>query len=252
MPRTPLFSRLRRSLRAADHLERTHASFDEALDDWSRRKFLTTSAAAAAGAAIGWPKLTRAQDAARVVILGAGTAGLTCAYRLQQSGVPSMILEAAPRGGGRMYSLQNYFFDKQVAELGGELIDTEHHAIRNLAKELGCELLDLTYLDSNNGHDYFIDGQLYKADAEWIEAFRPIAALVRAEIGETAEHCDVTWNSGTAHGKELDRMSIAEWLDRRQVSGSIRKLIRAAYVGEFGLELDEQSALNFLCAVGTN
>jgi monoamine oxidase len=252
MPRTELFSRLRRSLRAADHLERTHISFDEALEGWSRRKFLRASAVAAAGAAIPWPRVARAQDAARVVILGAGTAGLTCAYRLQQVGVASMILEAAPRMGGRMYSLQNFFADDQVAELGGELIDTDHHAIRNLAKELGCELLDLTYLDSNNGHDYFIDGKLYKADAEWIEAFRPIAALVRAEVGEKNENCGVTWNSGTPRGKELDRMSIAEWLDKHQVTGTIRKVIQAAYVGEFGLELDEQSALNFLCAVGTN
>lgn len=251
MPRTELFSRLRRTLRTADHLEVTNTSFDEVIEGWSRRKFLRTSAVAAAGAAIAWPQIARAQDAARVVILGAGTAGLTCAYRLQQSGIASMILEAAPRVGGRMYSLQNFFADDQVAELGGELIDTDHHAIRNLAKELGCELIDLTYLDSSNGHDFFIDGKLSKADADWIEAFRPIASLVRADIGEDGENCDVRWNGGTDRGKELDRMSIEEWLDRHRVTGSIRRVLQAAFVGEFGLELDEQSALNLLCAVGT-
>jgi len=248
MARTELFSQLRRALRAADYVEREHVSIDEA---WSRRKFLRTSAVVAAGAAAGWPRLTGAQDAARVVILGAGTAGLTCAYRLQQSGVASMILEAAPRVGGRMYSLQNFFPDDQVAELGGELIDTDHHAIRNLARELGCELLDLTYLDGSNGHDYYIDGTLYKADADWIEAFRPIAAAVRREVGENNENCDVSWNSGTERGKELDNMSVAAWLDKQGVSGAIRSVITAAYVGEFGLPLDEQSALNLLCAVGT-
>jgi len=248
MPRTELFSQLRRALRAADYVEREGISFDEA---WSRRGFLKTSAVAAAGAAIGWPRLASAQDAARVVILGAGTAGLTCAYRLQQSGVDSMILEASPRIGGRMYSLKNYFPDDQVAELGGELIDTEHHAIRNLALELGCELIDLTYLDGSNGHDYFIDGKLYKADADWTEAFRPIAAAVRRDIGENNENCDVSWNSGTDRGKQLDNMSVAEWLDRNGVTGEIRSVLAAAYVGEFGLELDEQSALNMLCAVGT-
>src|SRR5688572_19871357 len=134
MPRTELFSQFRRALRAADHVERERISLAEALDEaWSRRSFLKTSAVVAVGAAVGWPRLVRAQEAARVVILGAGTAGLTCAYRLQQSGIKSMILEASPRIGGRMYSLQNYFPDNQVAELGGELIDTEHHAIRNLA-----------------------------------------------------------------------------------------------------------------------
>src|SRR6185436_11825213 len=110
-----------------------------------------------------FPRDARGDGAARVVILGAGTAGLTCAYRLQQCGVRATILEAAPRVGGRMYSLQNFFPDDQVAELGGELIDTDHHAVRNLAHELGLELIDLAYLDGSNGHDYFIDGKLYKA-----------------------------------------------------------------------------------------
>ncbi len=259
MPRTELFTRLRHALRVADRLERSNIPTDEAMERaaeaWSRRRFLRTSAVAAAGVAaspILFPRVARADDAMRVVILGAGTAGLTCAYRLQQSGIQATILEASPRVGGRMYSLQNFFPDDQVAELGGELIDTDHHAIRNLARELGLELLDLTYLDGSNGHDYFIDGKVYKADADWIEAFRPIAEAVRRDIGAEGENCDVSWNSGTSRGKELDRMSVAEWLDRNHVRGAIRQMLEAAYVGEFGLALDQQSALNLLCAVGTD
>jgi monoamine oxidase len=254
MPRTALYSRLRNALRVADALERHDlpaAAAEEAA--WSRRSFLRTSATAAAGVAL-FPRLLRADDAqARVVILGAGTAGLTCAYRLQQSGIDATIYEAATRVGGRMYSLQNYFPDDQVAELGGELIDTDHHAIRNLARELGLELIDLTYLDGSNGHDYYIGGKLYKADADWIEAFEPMATAIRRDIGANSEHCDVSWNSGTDKGKQLDAMSVAQWLDRNGFrEGTIRKVIEAAYVGEFGLQLEEQSALNLLCAVGTD
>jgi monoamine oxidase len=250
MPRTPLFSRVSKALRAADFVERNHVP-TEALEDWSRRRFLRTSATAAAGVAL-FPHIARAaSDDARIVILGAGTAGLTCAYRLQQAGIHATVLEASPRIGGRMYSLQNFFPDDQIAELGGELIDTNHHAIRNLARELHVELIDLAYLDHTNGHDFFIDGKLSRADADWIEAFRPIADLVRREAGENEANCDVSWNSGTPRGKELDRMSIEEWLDRHRISGPIRKVIEAAYVGEFGLELGKLSALNFLCAVGT-
>ncbi|MFL6246104.1 MAG: flavin monoamine oxidase family protein [Thermoanaerobaculia bacterium] len=258
MPRTELFTRVRRALRVADQLERTHTptelALEKAAEDWSRRRFLRTSAVAATGAAIApftFPGIARADNDLRVVILGAGTAGLTCAYRLQQSGVRATILEASPRIGGRMYSLSNYFPDDQVAELGGELIDTDHHAIRNLARELGVELIDLAYLDQSNGHDYFIDGKLYKSDSVWIEAFRPVAEAVRRDLGENNENCDVTWNSGTPRGKELDAISVAEWLDRNRIGGTIRKVIEAAYVGEFGLQLEEQSALNLLCAVGT-
>lgn len=246
-------------MRVAGALERADIPTSEALEraaeaEWSRRRFLRTSAVAAAGAAASplmFPRVARADESARVVILGAGTAGLTCAYRLQQSGVHAMIVEAAPRVGGRMYSLQNFFPDDQVAELGGELIDTDHHAIRNLARDLGLELLDLAYLDGSTGHDYFIDGKLYKADADWIDAFRPIAEAVQRDVGPNEENCDVTWNSGTDRGKALDRMSVAEWLDRNHIRGAIREVMEAAYVGEFGLALDHQSALNLLCNVGT-
>ncbi|HEX8619014.1 MAG TPA: NAD(P)/FAD-dependent oxidoreductase [Thermoanaerobaculia bacterium] len=254
MPRTGLFTRLRTALRTADHLERHGLPLDLALEQreaWSRRRFLKTTAAAAAVAPLTFGRAAYGAEPPRVVILGAGAAGLTCAYRLQQSGISATIYEAAPRVGGRMYSLQNYFPDGQVAELGGELIDTDHHAIRNLARELGLELIDLTYLDHSNGHDYYIDGRLYETDADWIEAFQPVADAVRRDIGENNENCDVSWNSGTARGKALDAMSIAEWLDRNEIGGSIRKVIEAAYVGEYGLQLEEQSALNLLCAVGT-
>ena len=252
MPRTELFSLVRRALRAADAVERHDLSTDQAIDAWSRRSFLKTSAVAAAGA-LAFPRLVRGDVMLpRIVILGAGTAGLTCAYRLQQSGIEARVLEASPRVGGRMYSLQNFFPDDQVAELGGELIDTDHHDIRMLARELGVELLDLAYLDGSSGHDFYIDGKLFKADADWIDAFRPIADQVRRDVGEDSENCDVTFESGTERGKMLDSMSVAEWLDAHHVTGSIRKVIEAAYVGEFGLPLDEQSALNFLCSVGTS
>ncbi|WP_269320926.1 NAD(P)-binding protein [Bacillus sp. UNC438CL73TsuS30] len=40
-------------------------------------------------------------DHPRIVIVGAGLAGLTCAYRLKQAGIPSTIYEATNRVGGR-------------------------------------------------------------------------------------------------------------------------------------------------------
>lgn len=258
MPRTELFRQLRRALTIADRLERQNISTDEALERaaeaaWSRRRFLGTSAAAVAGATLTFPRLVHAQEdqQLRVVILGAGTAGLTCAYRLQQAGIRSTIYEASPRVGGRMYSLQNFFPDDQTAELGGELIDTDHYAIRNLAQELGVELIDLAYLDGSTGHDYYIDGKLYRADADWIEAFRPIAEAIRRDIGDEDQNCEVRWDHATAEGKKLDDISVAEWLTQNKVSGPILKVIESAYVGEYGLQLDEQSALNLVCAVGT-
>lgn len=73
-----------------------------------------------------------------VVVVGAGLAGLTCAYRLAGAGVSVVVLEARERVGGRTFSptLSN----GEVCELGGEWIGDDQLAIRSLAEELGVDL----------------------------------------------------------------------------------------------------------------
>ena len=58
----------------------------------------------------------------RIIVIGAGLAGLTCAYRLKQAGYFAKIYEASERVGGRCWTIRNAFVDGQIAEHGGELI----------------------------------------------------------------------------------------------------------------------------------
>src|SRR5882724_3261098 len=139
MPRTPLFRLIRRSLRLAQISLRTGMPVDEVVDRWhdnskiSRRLFLGATAITAAGLTTTGVRLLQAgsldstaQSAGEVLIIGAGIAGLIAGYRLSQKGVRVRILEAQERTGGRMFSLRGHFPGKQVVELGGELIDTNH------------------------------------------------------------------------------------------------------------------------------
>ena len=90
---------------------------------WSRRHFLRTAATMAAGATLApifTPRTWAAVQSPKVVIVGAGTTGLTCAYRLQQHGIIARVIEASTRVGGRMFSLRDFFPDNQLTELGGE------------------------------------------------------------------------------------------------------------------------------------
>jgi monoamine oxidase len=73
----------------------------------------------------------------RIIFVGAGTAGLTRAYRLQQAGVSAQVIDAGKRIGGRMFSLRDTFPDGQLVELGGAFVDTGHRALRSLVRELG-------------------------------------------------------------------------------------------------------------------
>ena len=95
MPRTPL----------ADAVQRI--AQDAAI---TRRQFLGAAGAATLAAAVGArPVRAAVSSSQRVVIVGAGLAGLTCAYRLHQAGVDAPVLEAADRVGGRVWTRRDAF-----------------------------------------------------------------------------------------------------------------------------------------------
>ena len=79
-----------------------------------------------------------AGEAPRVVVVGAGLAGLTAAYRLNQAGYHVTVLEAQDRVGGRVRSLT--LENGAVAELGGEWIESDQQFVSDLASELGVSM----------------------------------------------------------------------------------------------------------------
>ena len=92
---------------------------------------------------------TQVATSARVVVVGAGLAGLTCAYRLKRSGIIATVYEANTRLGGRCWTRRGDFAQGQIAEHGGELIDQGHTTIRHLAQELGLPLDNLLAAEPN-------------------------------------------------------------------------------------------------------
>jgi len=70
----------------------------------------------------------------RVVVAGAGLAGLAAAHDLQALGAGVTVLEARNRVGGRVWTIRDGFADKQHAEAGGDLIDEGQNEIRQLAE----------------------------------------------------------------------------------------------------------------------
>ncbi|MEO8216239.1 MAG: FAD-dependent oxidoreductase [Acidobacteriota bacterium] len=261
MARTPLFRFIGRAMReaqAANHIGTGSAEIVERRQAYAldRRQFILSSAAAGAGLALSGCRtashpldiITGGGDP--VLIVGAGIAGLTAAYRLGQAGIPTRIIEAQNRVGGRIYSLRNFFPDGQVAELGGELIDTNHTELRTLATELGIELDDLSMEPDGIHHDvWFFEGAI-RSEAEVVEAFRPIAARIEADLAALSGD-DVTYRQPN-DAQSLDRTTLAAWLDRNQISGWIRTLLSVGYVTEYGLELEDQSSLNLLMMIDTN
>ena len=254
MARTALVDLLRRAAAISMVARRSGEPLDEAIDrdialrtDSSRRRFLRQSMTASAALMLGAcapARLMRKDNSEDVIVVGAGVAGLTAAWRLRQAGVGVKLYEAQERVGGRMFSLRNHFADGQVCELGGELIDTGHARIRALAAELGLPLDDLSEDPTHAfGDIWFCDGRRY-SEAEILRAFAPLAEAIRRDAASLPDE-EITY--ATPGGCEaLDRETMTHWLDRNGASGWLRKLIEVAYTTEMGLECEDQSALNFL------
>src|SRR5215212_2962096 len=216
MPRTPLASVLQ-SMAAEAHL--------------TRRQFVGAAGAATLAAAT-WTPRALAATPSKVVIVGAGLAGLTCAYRLKNAGVNAALYEASDRTGGRCWSIRGVFADGQVAEHGGELIDTGHTSIRQLAKELRLPL------------DNLLQG-------EAAEDFNAVYQKLHKDV--SAASYPTTYRISTERGRQLDDMSIIDWIEESVpggLSSRFGRLLDVAYNIEYGGESSEQSALNLLYLLG--
>jgi len=252
MARTRLLHRLATLLR---HARDPVAAERDALR-LPRRRFLA-AAGALAGCAVGTSyrdilqapalPIAGAATGVDVVVVGAGLAGLTAAWRLRRAGVDATVFEAGGRVGGRAFTARDTFAVK--AELGGELIDTRHTAIRALCAELGLSLVDAEDdARSFERERYFLQGTAW-TEAQVLAVLRPLYPLIARDLAAVGTG-PVTWEHHTPGAEAIDQLSLAGWMDRNGVSGLARALLDVAFTSEMGLAIERQSALGFLWTLG--
>jgi monoamine oxidase len=222
---------------------------------YSRRQFVERAGLAAA-ALVGAPLLRAAKpsgSSARVVVVGAGLAGLTCAYRLKQAGVDATIYEANTRLGGRCWTRRGDFLNGQIAEHGGELIDQGHASIRHLAQELRLPLDNLLAAEPNGSEPFFyFDGARYSY-REATTDLKSIWQKLHRDLSEASY--PTLYNQSTPRGRQLDQMSIIDWINESVPGGRqsrLGQLLDVGYNIEYGAECETQSALNLLYLLGYN
>ena len=104
----------------------------DATTDMKRREFLKQTALAAAALpalrvlAASGDELVRKGAPKKVIVVGAGLAGLAAAYELTQAGHDVTILEAQARPGGRVQTLREPFSDGLYAEAGAMNVFDTH------------------------------------------------------------------------------------------------------------------------------
>jgi len=199
-----------------------------------------------------------ATSGSRIAIIGGGIAGLTAALTLQDKGVYADVYESHPsRLGGRMHSdwqegpaFAN-FWGGQQAELCGELIDSNHKTILQLAQRFKLATVDLLQAQPNGTEDTF---WIFGADYPYAQAsndFKPVHNTLQGQVQQTSY--PTLYNSFTPAGKFFDQMTLYDWIDAYVPGGQgsrLGALLNAAYNEEYGAETPGQSALNLIYLLG--
>jgi monoamine oxidase len=80
----------------------------------------------------------------RILVLGAGLAGLSAAYQLVRAGHDVVVLEARDRPGGRIETIRVPFQQGQTAEAGAMFVPGHHTLTIGYVGMLGLPLLEIT------------------------------------------------------------------------------------------------------------
>ncbi len=243
------FSELMKWLHLAEQCERQSRSAADVVQEhraqqFERRGFLKKMMAGACVASVpgmvGRVAWAAPGASGSIGIVGAGLAGLYCAYQLAGKGVATSLYEAGTIVGGRCVSLRG-FFPGQVAELGGELINTSHTTMRRLANAFGLTMED--YNKQPGDEFYFFDGQHY-GEAQIVDELRAFVSAMREDLTRLSN--GPTAFSYNDYDRKIDNMTLADYLDSRGAGRLLRGAIDTIYTGEYGRQIEEQSALAFL------
>jgi monoamine oxidase len=115
-------------------------------DAVDRRTFLRLGVAASVASLAAVARAPRAfgdppRGGRRIVVLGAGLAGLCAAYRLMRHGYEVTVLEAQERPGGRVHTVRAGLRHGVHAEMGAVRIFETHEYTMRYVNEFGLELL---------------------------------------------------------------------------------------------------------------
>ncbi len=191
----------------------------------------------------------------RVIVVGAGLAGLTAAIHLRDAGWDVLVLEARERVGGRVHTL--YGGDPGVpldrglrVDVGGESVDETHAALLGMVRRfgLGTERRPGSTSDRRSAGRYRYQGGTYSFAALTGLRFGGVLADCRRAYDELERlperyRMDPERPEAADHAADLDALSMSSWLDGLHLVREARFVIEQANTSLYNSELTELSML---------
>ena len=203
-----------------------------------RRTFLGLLAMASAAAAA--PRLPAGGK--RVVVLGAGLAGLAAAWNLQKNGYDVTVVEAQDTAGGRVKTIREPFTHGCYAEAGAVRIYNNHRWTQKYIRLMGLDSKLRAYDDDKGAHLWYLQGKRFitPATGDW-----PLPGLSAREKADPFAMVGEYWGPGfktvgdptspaypNAAARALDQMSMYDFFKRRGASDAWVQVL-AAQEGDF-------------------
>lgn len=175
----------------------------------------------------------------KTIVIGAGIAGLTAAFRLHQRGHEVRVLEAADVVGGRMRTVERDGFRMDV---GAALLSSKYRALRALAGDAGVadELVE-----GADGLGIVRDGQIHRLRSSApLDPVRTKLLSPRAKLAAGRLLVDA-WRAGDkldsydlSRAADLDTESVASYcarlLPQETAAYLVDPIVRTIYLGNVG------------------
>ena len=183
----------------------------------------------------------------KVIIVGAGLAGLSAAYELLAAGHEPLIIEAQQRVGGRIYTMREPFARGLYGEAGAMRIPRAHELTMAYVNKFGLQTSDFV-MGNPKAHVYVGGVKRYLADVQanpelmgfeiseiekgkisglyWEETIRPLVEKLENEG-------DAAWEQIYA---EYDQYSVREFLELKGWSEGMIEM--------FGLLNNQEAMMN--------